>query len=64
MSDIEFKVEGVLVKDHTLISDKNTQNSLEQKGFGEIIKKKFFLIISPKPFCSKPFCIFLSEIKA
>ena len=46
MSDIEFKVEGVLVKDHTLILDKNMQNSLEQKGFGEIIKKKFFL----KPF--------------
>lgn len=46
MSDIESKVEGVLIKDHTLISDKNMQNSLEQKGFGEIIKKKFFL----KPF--------------
>ena len=46
MSDIEFKVEGVLIKDHTLISDKNMQDSLEQKGFGEIIKKKFFL----KPF--------------
>ncbi len=46
VSDIEFKVEGVLVKDHTLVSDKNMQNSLEQKGFGEIIKKKFFL----KPF--------------
>lgn len=46
MSDIESKVEGVLVKDHTLISDKNMQNGLEQKGFGEVIKKKFFL----KPF--------------
>ena len=46
MSDIESQVEGVLVNDHTLISDKNMQNSLEQKGFGEIIKKKFFL----KPF--------------
>jgi len=46
VSDIEFKVEGVLLKDHTLISDKKMQNSLEQKGFGEIIKKKFFL----KPF--------------
>ena len=44
--DIESRVEGVLVKDHTLISDKNMQNDLEQKGFGEIIKKKFFL----KPF--------------
>ncbi|MEX2348369.1 MAG: tRNA-intron lyase, partial [Nitrosopumilaceae archaeon] len=46
MSDIESKVEGVLVKDHALISDKTMQNSLEQKGFGETIKKKFFL----KPF--------------
>ena len=46
MSDIEVKVEGVLVKDHTLISDKNMQHSLELKGFGEVIKKKFFL----KPF--------------
>ena len=46
MSDIETKIEGILVKDHTLIIDKNMQHSLEQKGFGEIIKKKFFL----KPF--------------
>lgn len=46
VSDIESKIEGILVKDHTLISDKNIQNGLEQKGFGEIIKKKFFL----KPF--------------
>ncbi|HMK32859.1 MAG TPA: hypothetical protein VK431_04465, partial [Nitrosopumilaceae archaeon] len=46
MSDIESKVEGVLIKDHTMIMDKNMQHSLEQKGFGEIIKKKFLL----KPF--------------
>src|SRR5574341_1790014 len=46
MSDIEFKVEGELLKDHILISDKNMQHSLEQKGFGEIVKKKFLL----KPF--------------
>lgn len=46
MSDIDFQVEGILVKDHTMIPDKNIQNSLEQKGYGEIIKKKFFL----KPF--------------
>jgi tRNA-intron endonuclease len=46
MSDIEFKVEGILVKDHSIILNKNMQHSLEQKGFGEIIKKKFFL----KPF--------------
>lgn len=46
MSDIESKVEGVLLKDQVLITDKNMQHSLEQKGFGEIVKKKFFL----KPF--------------
>ena len=43
MSDIESKVEGVLIKDHTMITDKNMQHSLEQKGFGKVIKKKFFL---------------------
>lgn len=46
MSDIESRVEGILVKDHALISDKEMQHSLEQRGFGEIIKKEFFL----KPF--------------
>jgi len=46
MSDIESKVEGVLVKDHTLISGKEMQHSLELRGFGEEMKKKFFL----KPF--------------
>ena len=46
MSELESKVDGVLVKDNVLISDKKTQHILEQKGFGEIIKKNFFL----KPF--------------
>jgi len=46
MSDIEFKVEGTLLKDHTLISEKDMQHNLELRGFGEVIKKKFFL----KPF--------------
>lgn len=58
MSDIEFKIEGLLVKDHTLISDKNAQNSLEQKGFGEVIKKKFFL----KPFESL-YLLYLDKLK-
>jgi tRNA-intron endonuclease, archaea type len=39
-------VEGELVKDQTLISKKEMQQALEQKGFGEITKKKFYL----KPF--------------
>lgn len=46
MSELESKVEGVLVKDHVLVSDKDMQHVLELKGFGELIKKKFFL----KPF--------------
>ncbi|MGI0072982.1 MAG: tRNA-intron lyase [Nitrosotalea sp.] len=46
MSDIESKVEGILVKDYTMISDTEMQHNLEQRGFGEVIKKKFFL----KPF--------------
>lgn len=46
MSELESRVEGQLVKDHVLISDKNMRHSLEQKGFGEEIKLKFFL----KPF--------------
>lgn len=46
MSELESKVEGVLVKDHVLVSDKEMQHSLEQKGFGEMEKKKFLL----KPF--------------
>lgn len=46
MSEIESKVEGVLVKDQAMISDKDMQHSLELRGFGEVIKKKFFL----KPF--------------
>jgi tRNA-intron endonuclease len=58
VSDIESKVEGELVKDHVLISDKNMQNGLEQKGFGEIIKKKFFL----KPFESL-YLLYLDKLK-
>ncbi|HJU13357.1 MAG TPA: tRNA-intron lyase [Candidatus Nitrosotalea sp.] len=46
MSELESKVEGVLVKDHVLISDRAMQQSLEQKGFGETSKDKFYL----KPF--------------
>lgn len=36
-------VEGKLVKDQTLISKKEMQQVLEQKGYGEITNKKFFL---------------------
>ena len=44
--DTEPQVEGILEKDQTLISNKDMQNELEQKGYGEVTKKKFFL----KPF--------------
>ena len=40
------QVEGELVKDQTLISNKTMQKNLELKGYGEESKKKFFL----KPF--------------
>jgi tRNA-intron endonuclease len=46
MAELESKIEGILVKDHLLVSDKCMQHILEQKGFGEMTKKKFFL----KPF--------------
>ena len=42
----EPQVAGDLVKDQTLISNKEMQDSLENKGYGEIHKKNFFL----KPF--------------
>ena len=45
-TESEPQVEGELVKDQTLISKKEMQQALEQKGYGEITKKKFYL----KPF--------------
>ena len=44
--DSEPQVEGELVKDQTLITNKEMQNELELKGYGETSNKKFFL----KPF--------------
>ena len=44
--DSEPQVEGELVQDQTLITSKAMQQSLEQKGYGELSKKEFFL----KPF--------------
>ena len=58
VSDLEPKVDGILVKDHTLISDKNIQHILEQKGFGEVIKKNFFL----KPFESL-YLLYIDKLK-
>ena len=39
----EPQVEGELVKDQSLISKKDMQRALEQKGYGEISNKNFFL---------------------
>jgi tRNA-intron endonuclease, archaea type len=44
--DSEPQVEGELIKDQTLITSKEMQQSLEQKGYGEFSKEEFFL----KPF--------------
>jgi tRNA-intron endonuclease len=41
--ETEPQVEGELVKDQTLILKKDMQQALEQKGYGEISNKKFFL---------------------
>ncbi len=45
-TDVEPQVEGVLVKDQTLITKQEMIHALDQKGYGEIAEKKFFL----KPF--------------
>ena len=58
MFELESKVEGILVKDHVLVSDKDMKHILELKGFGEIIKKKFFL----KPFESL-YLIYIDKLK-
>jgi tRNA-intron endonuclease len=42
----EPQVEGELIKNQTLITSKPMQQSLEQKGYGELSKSQFFL----KPF--------------
>ncbi len=53
-SDVEFDIEGILIDDHTLITNKETQNALEQKGYGEIRQGKFLL----KPFESLYFLFY------
>ena len=58
MSELDSKVEGTLVKDHVLVSNKDMQHSLELKGFGEEMKKKFFL----KPFESL-YLLYVDKLK-
>jgi tRNA-intron endonuclease, archaea type len=57
-AEMEPEVVGVLVNDHTLVSDKQMQHSLDVKGYGEVSKKKFFL----KPFESL-YLVYCSKLK-
>ena len=56
--DTEPQVEGQLVKDQTLISNKDMQHSLELKGYGEVSKKNFLI----KPFESL-YLLYLDKLK-
>lgn len=53
-ADAEPDIEGVLIDDHTLVTNKEMQNALEQKGYGETRQAKFFL----KPFESLYFLFY------
>ncbi|MBI5698210.1 MAG: tRNA-intron lyase [Thaumarchaeota archaeon] len=53
-TDAEPNIAGILIDDHTLISNKEMQNQLESKGYGEIRQAKFFL----KPFESLYFLFY------
>ncbi|MEM3064951.1 MAG: tRNA-intron lyase [Candidatus Nitrosotenuis sp.] len=53
-SDAEPDIEGTLVGDHTLITNKEMQNVLEQKGYGETRQGRFIL----KPFESLYFLFY------
>ncbi|MGQ0772556.1 MAG: tRNA-intron lyase [Nitrososphaerota archaeon] len=53
-ADAEPDIEGMLVDDHTLVTNKEMQNTLEQKGYGETRQAKFFL----KPFESLYFLFY------
>jgi tRNA-intron endonuclease len=53
-SETEPNVEGVLVNDHTFVTNKEMQHILEQKGYGEVRQNKFFL----KPFESLYFLFY------
>lgn len=52
--ETEPTIVGVLVDDHTLVSDREVQNYLEQRGYGETRHGKFFL----KPFESLYFLFY------
>ena len=43
MSELESKIEGILIKDKVLVSNKDMQDSLDLRGFGETVKNEFLL---------------------
>ena len=45
-SDVEPNISGILLEDHTIIQNKEMQNQLESRGYGETRQGKFLL----KPF--------------
>lgn len=53
-ADAEPNIEGILIDDHTMVTNKEMQNILEQKGYGETRQAKFFL----KPFESLYFLFY------
>lgn len=54
MSAEEPTIEGTLIDDHTLVSNKEIQNYLESRGYGETRNGRFFL----KPFESMYFLFY------
>ena len=56
--DAEPNIEGILVDDHTVVKNKEMQNILSQKGYGEIRQDKFVL----KPFESL-FFVFYNKLE-
>ena len=42
-TEADPEIQGVLIKNQTIILEPNRQQELEQKGYGEIEKDKLFL---------------------
>jgi len=45
-AEVDPEIQGVLIKNQSLILEPNRQQELEQKGYGDMVKDKLFL----KPF--------------
>ena len=44
--EVDPEIQGVLIKNQSIILEPNRQQELEQKGYGDMVKDKLFL----KPF--------------